>query len=656
MEQIIKFNLSKYSQVNEETPISNSQQAVSTFNIPAKIFYFFQRKVEELNKRAQKIGIPGIQYEVLGKKTLPSNATRPKETMIYEIKVTGIVPKVEGWSFVASVHHAIDDSGQYGNIVSSIPSYEDKIPQKYWKQEPICEHCNTKRRRSDTFLLQNDETGEFKQCGRNCLADFLRTNNIDDIMRASALLAINQEIAMMGSEDFDEFEGFGRGGRRSYPLLNVLALTKHIVSQIGYVPTRSETNTSTKEIVLLAMNLRGNKDLQGFLSNNKLTSIETEAEDYEIADESIQWVKNLSDKDVTDNPYLSNIKSLVNSSFIDPKFFGLAVSIIPSYLRQRDRIRREQTLKRLREEKGNINPYVGKLKEQIEFTVKIDKIKGPFRGGESMLFMGTTEDYQVVKWWGKPSDSFKENETYRVIGIPISQAIDQYEKSEVTELSNVILASENKGDRMGSQFIGVIDVDGNGKMDNFQLTLIDKKGPFQSSISYGRRAPELYEIYIFQDDSGRKAKWSGPTGKYRMDIGGKYSVRAKPKNHEPNDRYEKGPVTILTQVRDIQELVAPPEAVKHVSPQTQPSEKTNIKMLQNDDLFKKYFIEKLGHPLSALEESYFKPFAKVWNDQNQMETLERQCTTMDISKDVPEYLRRLCDFFKILVLAAKTFN
>jgi len=699
-----KFNLAKRGQTMETKNDTGFENVQETFTIPAKVLSFFERKVEDLNKRAQKNSIPGIQYKVLGQETLPPNGNRAKEEIVYKIQVTGVIPRVDGWSFVATIAHAVDDSGQYSNIVSAIPSLEEDIPQKYWKQEPICEHCRTKRRRKDTFLLKNEDSGEYKQCGRNCLADFLRTGNAEDIVRASEILAINQELALLTSEDFDEYGGYGRR-TRDVPLLNILALTHKVVSQIGYVKSTDYDNVPTKDAIFEIINYDGN-DPERMIRDLGLTSVETGAEDYIVADEAIQWIKNLSEEEARGNSYLSNLKSLSNGAFVNRKFMGLVVSMIPTYLRQRDKIRREQTLDRMREESGDDNPYLGIIGDSLEFNVMIEKTKGPFRNGTSILYMGVTDKYKMVKWWGKPADLFEEGKTYAVIGTPISQEFDKYEKTETTELRDVVLASEAPPDTSDDPFIGTIE-NGKGKMENFEFVLVDQKGPFQSDYGYGYGAPQSYMIYIFQDSMGRKAKWSGPTDKYDVEIGGKYKVRAKPKEHTENDRYEKGPVTVLTNVRNIEELEASPEVenehrarveniVATPIPQTLPeleelwrnTERTlealngryselelmlnkkiqEIRMvlegfayedfLKSKDatiLFKAYVWNNLKRTPTDIENIYLDSVKTLYLDQAKIEELETKCQTLGASPDLPIESQQLCQFFAVLTTSARQF-
>jgi hypothetical protein len=71
-----------------------------------------------------------------------------------------------------------------------------------------------------------------------------------------------------------------------------------------------------------------------------------------------------------------------------------------------------------------------------------------------------------------------------------------------------------------------------------------EKGPFDGQFGSTM-------LYIAQDPEGRRVKFRVPTNKYPINVGETYVVRARPQSHDPNDPYEKGPVTMLTGVMNV---------------------------------------------------------------------------------------------------------
>lgn len=131
------------------------------------------KKLHTIERKAQKYGCP-ISYKQVGETTkeIPTGEVDPvtgKPTFVtckfVLIQAEGTV-KINDWEFVATVEHT-----QKGNIFSKALT-DVEIPVRYRTTPCTCEHCNTKRIRSNTFIIRNTKTGDFKQIGRSCLKDY----------------------------------------------------------------------------------------------------------------------------------------------------------------------------------------------------------------------------------------------------------------------------------------------------------------------------------------------------------------------------------------------------------------------------------------------------------------------------------------------------
>lgn len=135
-----------------------------------------EKKLTRIQNKCKKFGC-SFTYEKVGEefKTL-------KDERGVEYKAKFILIEAEGkavlndWVFVASVQHT-----EKGNIINST-GCSIEVPERYYTSEPICEHCNSKRARKDTYIVMNQVTGEFKQVGKSCLKDF--TQGMDASMIA----------------------------------------------------------------------------------------------------------------------------------------------------------------------------------------------------------------------------------------------------------------------------------------------------------------------------------------------------------------------------------------------------------------------------------------------------------------------------------------
>lgn len=156
------------------------------------------------------------------------------------------MPQMRGWTFVARLTPTPDFKE---NIISNIVP-DLKVPVVYHKYTGACDQCGLKRDRNDTFVLQSDK-GEWKQVGRNCLADFLQTNKIDALIDSAALLEEVTVAATVAGMD-SEFEGGGRGRSPYFQTEPVLAAVAWAALKYGYKPKSAEgTPTSVQTMHLL---------------------------------------------------------------------------------------------------------------------------------------------------------------------------------------------------------------------------------------------------------------------------------------------------------------------------------------------------------------------------------------------------------------------
>ena len=122
-----------------------------------------QGRIEKLNKRARKLGCQEIQVQVTNEEFIQvgmAGSDFTETVKMLTVTVTGEAPVIAGWKFVATLQHE-----QTGTILRTVRGEE--IPERYREADAsVCEHCNTRRKRKDTYVVKNVENGEFKQVGR----------------------------------------------------------------------------------------------------------------------------------------------------------------------------------------------------------------------------------------------------------------------------------------------------------------------------------------------------------------------------------------------------------------------------------------------------------------------------------------------------------
>lgn len=165
-----------------------AETTTATFSVPESRLEWLKAEIAKLAKRANKIGCIAPTM-VVGDSTLVQHADGGAESVAtfvrhFAVTVTGQAPRINGWTFVATLDHA---DGEV--VLRTHPSFEGQLPPRFRCADPRnCDHCRMARQRNETFVLRNDATGEFQQIGRQCLRDFLGHENPMSVAATAELL------------------------------------------------------------------------------------------------------------------------------------------------------------------------------------------------------------------------------------------------------------------------------------------------------------------------------------------------------------------------------------------------------------------------------------------------------------------------------------
>lgn len=267
--------------------------------------------------------------------------------------------KIPGWEFVASLEWISDTNS---NIIKKVDS-DIEVPREYLTSTK-CDHCHSNRMRKYTVVLYNEETKEFKQVGRSCVKDYIGAN-VEDYL---SYLSIFDNM-------YDWLNSLPKEGRNKqdniFKVDEVLEQTIEEVNHCGYVSQTTIQNWNdshpyedycplekTSSQIFKIMN-----EVTGYGTNELVRpkyeiTLETIAKVKEIKD----FISNLEDKD----DYTHNIKTLLQTEYIDNKNLGLVVSSVGYYLR-------ETELKNIQKEESN-SEYIGNIGDKIEFTSDVTTI------------------------------------------------------------------------------------------------------------------------------------------------------------------------------------------------------------------------------------------------------------------------------------------
>ena len=367
----------------EVAPRPTTENGDFIYRVPEQNLEALTARIAKLNKRAAKLKMDPLVLTQIGeefvtiKKTIevesdyddwsdsfgvrsyPQPKTVEYQIRIVLVTVTGKCPRVNGWAMAATIAH-----DEAGNILRTVPGFETTLPVIYRTAGTICDHCSTNRIRKDTYVLQS-ETGTWKQVGRNCLADFLRTENAAGLAEMAELLAsLDSEL---GEYEDEVFEG---GGRQQIYWNAVTLLTQvaccvradgwcsRTEARASYIPKQATVDQALECF---------DPKLWKKLSAAKQEALTPTEDDKARAAAAIAWAQELP-ADVT-NDYLWNIRVVSHREQLSGREAGLAGSIISAYNRF---LEREMAKKY---ERDNPSEYFGTVKEREIFTLTVIGLK-----------------------------------------------------------------------------------------------------------------------------------------------------------------------------------------------------------------------------------------------------------------------------------------
>ena len=317
-----------------------------------------EKKIAKLSKRSAKLGCSPITIkrhgqvdEMVVERDSYTGRVIRRFVMIYDqVTVHGQAPKYEGWTFCGTLQHT-----ENGNLLRAVPG--ETIPEAYRNVRPICDHCKSRRQRKDTYVVRNDQ-GDYKQVGRQCIADFLGHIDPENLARYATWLA----DAVASAE---ESEFFDRGSYQptTYP----------IDYYMGYVAASIRTKGwLSRKMVEEYPDSYGNRLTTAWDAFTEMTYVPRRAgdrqriepidEDHALAATTLTWAATLKDR-VPTNDYQQNIAVIVANENVTSREAGLAASIIVAYKKDMELLEERQRQARI----GEGSEYVGTVGKRQDF-------------------------------------------------------------------------------------------------------------------------------------------------------------------------------------------------------------------------------------------------------------------------------------------------
>ena len=357
-------------------------------------------KIAKLSRKAAKLGV--VSPDIVIGEHVASMRDEIHTYLIhrlFEVTVSGSVPRVAtGHEFVAKLHHM----GETAMVMQ--PKDASPMPEHYRTRGSFCDHCNTARRRNETFVLRA-ASGEYVQVGRSCLADFMPARDAESIVALASFLAEAEEECSRGRVPRNTGERY---------LEDVLAATVRIVEVDGYFVSRAraieinKTPTAHTAVALLAAPFTPIAERsEALIAAYGVDWLGCQSTQRAAAREAIDWAASLTE-DECGSEYMRNIRDLARLGYCDNASVSLAASIPTAYTRAAGKL----PVRKAREEK--VTRHVGKVGERDVFTLTVHMVvenEGDY-GTTFFHIMSDAEGNAVV--WRSSGAPLDKGTTYTV--------------------------------------------------------------------------------------------------------------------------------------------------------------------------------------------------------------------------------------------------
>lgn len=385
-----------------------------------------QKKIKRIENKCKKYGNTEFKFEIKGEQYKEHKVDGECfNNKYYIVEVEGIA-KVNDWVFVATIQHKDN-----GNIIRQFKT-DIEIPEIYRSTDSICEHCNIRRLRKDTYLIFNEITKEFKQVGKSCLNDFtngLSAENIAQYISWFDEVIEGQEVGGLNSRKYYSVKEI---------ILNAIETIKHygFISKAMTMESNDRFIQTTTERVMEFMFPSHYMNRKEILQEMEKINYNAESEENKAElNKMLKWLYE------TDNSsqYIYNLKTTVADGYCEFRDFGLLVSLPSAYFkafeREQDRLLREQ--KRAEKQQLNKNKqHIGIVGERLDIDISsVECVTSfPTDYGLMMIYRFETVSGCVLIW--KTSKYIEHIDKVKKIKATI-KAHNEYKEEKQTEISRV---------------------------------------------------------------------------------------------------------------------------------------------------------------------------------------------------------------------------
>jgi len=519
--------LQKTSQEIPDDPIPEQDIQRQTYQLPREALTWLDNKLNGLNKVAAKLNLDPVGYKILREWTVPdpNDEFGMRERGFVEIELYGESPRLKTpsgktYKFLSRIMHTTE-----GNILKSIPGIE--LPEEYRTIAPRCQHCNYKRRRNDTYVLQDTDTGKLIQVGSTCLKDFLGHQSADSYASwAGALADVN---IMLSDQDFDDLWGGGGGGREtSYGIERFLGMIYAYIKMYGWLGRAKARDMDQIASVDGALNMYHSKNKEVMRKfNTMMEGLTTEDKDMLAA--ALEWARELKDGNNDDidslSDYYWNLSLACSSPLVTPATSGIVASLPVAYNKAvLSKIQPNPTV--VAGNKGEL--WIGRGVVEDENVY-----------GDENSYRLRTEDNKLIQWSGSPIESAIGN-TINIEGTIVGYS--RYFQSVTTRLARVKVLSDEEFATKKNENVAPPDLGDAPEYHVGEKITVDVAILNVRDIESGYGTSTLYTMV---DNWGNTLKWFN-SGSISFEQGERLNITGTVKKL---DEYKGQPQVVLTRCK-----------------------------------------------------------------------------------------------------------
>lgn len=384
--------------------MENINMTISVYNKD-----YVEGKVAKFNKVAKKLGKEPITLEFSSERIEEEVifqdgqqvGTKVREVVDFEIVINETL-RIDGYEILAMIDHTYP----INNFVKTYKEIDEEYFKTLEQADCTCQHCNSKRKRNTTYIVENVGNHTRLQVGKTCLNDYVG----HDILKSLNYFDLLEEI----ENDIKEYNMTSTREEIFLTVVDVLNFVEERITKSGYVSKKREYESgepSTGTIIY--------KDIVYMYNSGKQLE---ESKKYYL--EEIEMIQNY----VTDSGYFLSLKNVLKHDYCKFKDLGL----LATFFVARDIIIKEQE----KEQEKVISNYVGNIGDKIQKELTLtNKFGYDTIYGYTLIYLFKDVEGNVYKWTTKSGVEMEVGET-KTIKASI-KAHDEYKGEKQTTILRI---------------------------------------------------------------------------------------------------------------------------------------------------------------------------------------------------------------------------